>query len=341
VGILLGMMGLGDTLAAQSVMDRPPNMHGTWGLQPGHAAFVFVHRFEFLSGGDQLLNIPTLSLSVGLPLGLTAGLEYTSNSEIDPDALSENETEYWLKRPFGIGRWVTVAPLVAYNRRAGSFDGAAIGKARIGPVSLVGELRGFSDLFGTDEAGFAGAVGGVVQVTPYLGVGGDVGKVLSVDSFSTVWSGGLAVAIPGTPHTFSLHATNGGALTLQAASRDKAFGPGSRRYGFSFTVPMGNGSQWARIFRPAPTSPAATAGTVRVDMRSIAYSPAELHIRAGQTVEWVNLDPVIHTVTGEGWGSEVMTEGATYSHRFEQPGRFPYRCLPHPQMTGVVVVDPA
>ena len=42
------------------------------------------------------------------------------------------------------------------------------------------------------------------------------------------------VAIPGTPHTFSLQATNTSTATLEGASR----GTSQRRYGFEFTIPF-------------------------------------------------------------------------------------------------------
>ena len=61
--------------------------------------------------------------------------------------------------------------------------------------------------------------------------------------------------------------------------------------------------------------------------------------RAGESVEWLNQDQTPHTVTGEGWASEILMEGGRYTRRFDQPGRYPYRCLPHPQMTGVVIVE--
>ena len=96
-------------VAAQSELERSPNLHGTWTLQSGHAAFVFAHRFELIQGGDELFNIPTLSLALGLPLGLTAGLEYGSNSEIDVAHRGSNETEYWLKRAIPLGGRAAVA----------------------------------------------------------------------------------------------------------------------------------------------------------------------------------------------------------------------------------------
>jgi plastocyanin len=331
-------------LSAQSELERSPNLHGTWTLQSGHAAFVFAHRFEFLQGGDELFNIPTLSLALGLPLGFTAGLEYGSNSEIAVAHRGSNESEYWLKRAVPLGPRAAVAGIVAYNNRAGSFDGALTARADLGRIGLMGELKGFSDLFDTGEAGSAAAVGAVARLTPYLGVTGDVGKVISADSFDTVWSAGIALAIPGSPHTLNLHATNGGTMTLQGASREKAFGPEDVRYGFAFTIPLGNGSQWARIFRPAPAASPQSVGpsadsTVRVPIRMIAYQPPEVRIRAGQKVEWINQDPTPHTVTGEGWTSEILMEGGRYVRQFDQPGRYPYRCLPHPQMVGVVIVE--
>jgi plastocyanin len=129
------------------------------------------------------------------------------------------------------------------------------------------------------------------------------------------------------------------------------------RYGFVFTLPLGTASQWSRIFRPAPhdVMPMTDAGATgasgvaastdsvaaRVEMRQVAFAPREVRIHAGQTVQWVNRDPTVHTVTGDdgSWGSQLLAEGKTFSHRFDKPGRYAYHCLPHPMMTGVVVVE--
>src|SRR5690606_6627151 len=172
---------------------------------------------------------------------------------------------------------------------------------------------------------------------------GDVGRMLNTDTLGTVWSTSVSVAIPGTPHSFSLQAANNGAATLHGVSREPEGALKSVRYGFTFTVPLGTASQWARIFRPPPVSQGAAADTnvVRVDMRQIAFAPAEIRIRRGQKVEWINSDPTVHTVTAddESWGSELIPEGGRYSRVFEEIGRFPYHCLPHPMMRGVVIVE--
>lgn len=332
--------------AAQSVLDRSPNLQGVWTLPAGRAAFVFAHRFELINGADELFNVPTLSLALGLPLGLTAGLDYSSFSEIVPERRAGNETQYWLKRAFRLAPSTRVAALVARNTAARSWDAAGALRQELGPLSLLGEVRAFSDLFGTGDAGWAGAAGAALRLTPYLALTGDVGRVLSADS-ATVWSGAVAIAIPGSPHTMSFQATNGGAITLQGTAREKVLGSESVRYGFVFTVPLGTAEQWGRIVRGDPPAPPAAAPApdsvgARVDIRMIAYQPGEVRIRAGQSVEWINRDPVVHTVTADdgSWGSEMMPEGARYHRRFDRPGRYAYHCLPHPMMTGVVVVEP-
>lgn len=327
----------------QSVLERSPNLQGVWTMPSGQAAFVFAHRFELLDGADELRNIPTLTLAAGLPFGFTAGLDYTSNSEISRGSTGANEVEYWVKRSLVPTRTVALAGLIGYNTVAGSVDGALDVRLGLGPVAIMGEIRGFSDAFGSGEAAGAAALGGLLRFTPYLALTGDVGRVLTTDSLGTVWSAAIAVAIPGTPHSFSIQAANNGATTLQGASRRPEGALESVRYGFTFTVPLGTGSQWARVFRPAPPPPAASADTsvVRVDMRQIAFAPTEIRIRPGQRVEWINRDPTVHTVTADdgSWGSELIQESGTYSRVFEESGRHPYHCIPHPMMRGVVIVE--
>jgi plastocyanin len=278
---------------------------------------------------------------------MTAGLNFTSFSEIVPATVTGNETEYWLKRAFPLGERAAVAAIAAYNSAAGSVDGALSTSVGAGPLAVFGEVRVFSDRAGSGEAGSAGAVGALLRLTPYLGVTGDVGRIFGAGADRhRPWSAGLAMEIPGSPHTMSFHASNGGATTLQGASHEKAVGPKSVRYGFTFTVPLGGADRWARIFRPARSSathPAADTVAARVLMRQVAFSPAEIRIRAGETVEWVNAEPLVHTVTADdgSWASPFMSEGDRFTRRFDAPGRYPYHCLPHPQMRGVVVVLPA
>jgi len=90
---------------------------------------------------------------------------------------------------------------------------------------------------------------------------------------------------------------------------------------------------------PSPTGPAVT----ELDNE---FSPRVLHIKAGQTVTWVNEGQTIHTVTADddSFDSGNMDTGAQYTHTFMQPGSYPYFCRIHGAsggvgMAGVIIVD--
>ena len=84
-------------------------------------------------------------------------------------------------------------------------------------------------------------------------------------------------------------------------------------------------------------------GSVVVPISNFAFLPAEVHIRAGQTVTWLNCedDGTAHTTHSddEVWSSPLLSPGTSFSHTFDQPGTFDYHCDPHPFMTGRVVVE--
>jgi plastocyanin len=81
-------------------------------------------------------------------------------------------------------------------------------------------------------------------------------------------------------------------------------------------------------------------GVVRVAIRDNAYVPARIEVDRGTTVVWTDEDPLQHTVTAtnRSWDSGPIAKGGTYRRRFDRPGIYSYFCLPHPNMTGVVVV---
>lgn len=236
-------------VAAQQGIERTPNTQGVWELERWRGAFIFSHRFESLGGGAELISIPTLTLALGVPLGITIGADFTSFSEVIPQAFTGNETQIWIKRGLSIGP-IRSAAIGAYNTAASSWDGALDARVEFGRFSLFTEGRAFSNLFGMDEAGAAGAVGAAVRLGEYLAVSGDVGKVLSAEGIPAAWSGALVLEIPASPHTLSLVLTNTGATTLQGASREKVVGDAAVRYGFLFTVPLGGRGRWGRIFDP-------------------------------------------------------------------------------------------
>jgi len=76
------------------------------------------------------------------------------------------------------------------------------------------------------------------------------------------------------------------------------------------------------------------------------FIPFEAAVAEGGTITWKNEDTAAHTVTsgsaadgpsGE-FDSSLFMAGTTFSHTFDTVGEFPYFCMVHPWMQGVVVV---
>jgi len=79
-----------------------------------------------------------------------------------------------------------------------------------------------------------------------------------------------------------------------------------------------------------------------------AFSPQELHIKAGDTVTWVNNGQTAHTVTADdnSYDSGFVNPGFQYTHIYTKPGRYSYYCRLHggpggSGMAGVIIVDPS
>lgn len=74
--------------------------------------------------------------------------------------------------------------------------------------------------------------------------------------------------------------------------------------------------------------------------RRFIFEPALVTIRAGDSVEWINADFAPHTATGlaDDWDTGSMARNASSRIRFDVEGRYSYRCVFHPHMTGEVLV---
>ncbi len=79
---------------------------------------------------------------------------------------------------------------------------------------------------------------------------------------------------------------------------------------------------------------------VLIEMRKFAFVPAEIAIRAGATVTFVNLDLVPHTAsaTNDSFDTGTLRRNERKAVSFPAPGAFSYVCRFHPHMTGVVRV---
>jgi plastocyanin len=82
-------------------------------------------------------------------------------------------------------------------------------------------------------------------------------------------------------------------------------------------------------------------GSTIVVIRDFTFEPAEVRVRSGERVTWVNCDEDSHTSTADGgeWSSPLLAPGDAFTQSFETPGELAYHCEPHPFMRARVIVE--
>jgi plastocyanin len=91
----------------------------------------------------------------------------------------------------------------------------------------------------------------------------------------------------------------------------------------------------------APSATTSGPSTHTVVMDGTGFEPANLKIKTGDTVEWVNKDPFPHTATSKerGFDSKEIDAGKSWKHTFSAKGEFPYACTLHPTMKATLSVE--
>jgi len=335
----------GAPLVSQSLLYRPPNVSGVWTGEAGTLQFNFLHRFYVASeaGSHKVTNYPTFTFGAGIGSRLFAGVRYASNSSLVPAAVAyrPNEAELLLRwRPIGgeqhAGFSLALTP--AYNTAARSVDGEATVGYTSGRLTLSAAGRVLGTPLGIDSVSskFALAAGASLRLNRYIALNGDVAQLLDADT-TLVWGAGVSFLIPGSPHTFSLHASRATSVTIQGSSVN---GSPKVLYGFEFTIPihLGRFGAWFSDDR-GETAAGDAAATVRI--AQLRFQTDTVAITAGQSVRWVNDDEVAHTVTFTDTrvaSSDTLPGGRAFAIRFDRPGTYEYHCTPHPFMRGVVIV---
>lgn len=93
----------------------------------------------------------------------------------------------------------------------------------------------------------------------------------------------------------------------------------------------------------ASTTPSANTAATSVAIKNFAFDAKTVTVKKGTTVTWTNDDTANHTVTFDdssmsSASSGNLTNGATFSYKFDTAGTFAYHCAIHSSMTGTVVV---
>ncbi len=330
--------------AAQEPLDRSPNMGGTWVPDPGVLQFNFLHRFYvFPSGADNsVANFPTFTFAQGLPGRLALGIRYATKTVTD----EANEFEVFGRwRATGLAQSLVVALTPAYNLAAESFDAEVQADWSAGRFTFSGAVRAMTNAYNADTARFAVAGGTVLRLNRYVAVAGDVASLLDTrPGEDAAWSAGILLGIPGSPHLLSLQVSNVDINTIEGSSLGNhyqaAYATKKPLVGFEFTIPI-HLKRFAPWFGGGAAITAAGDAAATVRISQLKFQTDTVVIQAGQSVQWVNDDEVVHTVTfidaAVGNSPEIAGRGA-FIRRFDRPGTYAYACTPHPFMRGVVVV---
>jgi plastocyanin len=80
-------------------------------------------------------------------------------------------------------------------------------------------------------------------------------------------------------------------------------------------------------------------GVTAVGAKDNQFTPPAIEVPAGTEVTWEFQDRFVpHDVTGDGFTSGEPRRSGTFTHTFDRPGTYPYRCTLHSGMDGRVVV---
>jgi plastocyanin len=336
----------------QRLIERTPNLPNSVTALPGVLELSMPQRFHHVAGAG-LISSPTFDIALGLPFLhpalWTVGLRFAPLSDLVPGR--PNEWEFHDR--VGLLRQTAGAPLDltltgAYNTAARSVDAEAALARRAGSVRVIGAARALTSSYDGDGARFALAGGVVWSLAPRrspLALAADVATLTDRrGSEKIAWSAGMHAGLPFTALSAGVYAGNTATTTLHGAS----VGGSRTRYGFELNAPV----ELVGFMLGWFTDRNATRRSVKVDasdrpatvvrIRSFLYMPATVRIRPGDTVEWVNDDDAVHTVTAEngGFDSGGIRTGGRWRARFDEPGRFLYYCGPHPFMKAVVIVQP-
>jgi plastocyanin len=86
----------------------------------------------------------------------------------------------------------------------------------------------------------------------------------------------------------------------------------------------------------APKQPTRT-----VLIKGFSFKPANITIKPGTKVIWINKDSTPHTATADNgaFDSGILRKGQRFSRTFNRAGKkYSYHCAPHPHMRGSITV---
>jgi plastocyanin len=82
-----------------------------------------------------------------------------------------------------------------------------------------------------------------------------------------------------------------------------------------------------------------TAHTVVI--KGMKFTPADIAIKAGDSITWINEDGPSHTATdlNGAFDTGLLRKGQSATLTFGGAGTFSYRCTPHANMRGTITIS--
>ncbi len=119
------------------------------------------------------------------------------------------------------------------------------------------------------------------------------------------------------------------------------------------TIFFGIGAYYYLNVHTVPAAPQTVASNepsntakVTIKFKNFEFSPKEVTVKAGTTVEWVNEGGNHPFEADDGsFSSAALPAGGRYEYKFDKPGSYPYYCKIHgakggSEMSGVIKVEP-
>ena len=91
------------------------------------------------------------------------------------------------------------------------------------------------------------------------------------------------------------------------------------------------------LLQIASAASALAGEVVQVKIIDLSFSPAEITVKVGDTIEWVNGDFIDHTATAKNGDWDVMIVAVKSAKlQLTHVGTIDYFCRIHPGMTGTI-----
>jgi plastocyanin len=89
---------------------------------------------------------------------------------------------------------------------------------------------------------------------------------------------------------------------------------------------------------PIAKTPLSQSAGQTVIIQNFTFNPGVINIKVGATVVWTNMDPMPHKIKSDSFNSSDLSQGQSFSFKFDKAGTYDYICGIHPSMKGQVIV---